>query len=271
MVRIESFQRKSPSKEECEDAYALNTDAQVYGVLDGATPLVSFMDNEGHNGAYLAADLFKKHLERVTKRDSLNRCLAIANEALYHQMIAHDVEIQKGYERWTTCVAAIKIEGSKLSFAQLGDCMILASYRDGSKRVLTKDTVKGISERAKKKRAALRKQGMDVPDESIFSDRLETLRFNRSLANIEDGYTVADGMPEAINSIQSGSLSLNDVQEILILSDGLFHRELSLIQVFEQIQANGLHAYVDELTQDLERQGEHVDDRTAIRIHMNTP
>ena len=271
MVRVESFQRKSPSKEECEDAYALNTDAQVYGVLDGATPLVSFKDDEGHNGAFLAANLFKEHLEHMTKRDSLNRCLAIANEALYHKMIARGVEIQKGYERWTTCVAAIKIVGSKMFFAQLGDCMILASYFDGSKRVLTKDTVKGISERAKKKRAALRKQGMDVPTESVFSDHFETLRFNRSLANIEGGYTVADGMPDAMKALQSGSLSLDDVQEILIISDGLFHRKLSLIQVFEQIQANGLRAYVDELTRDLERQGEHVDDRTAIRIHMNTP
>lgn len=271
MVRVESFRRKSPSKEECEDAYALNVEADVYGVLDGATPLVSFMDDEGHNGAYLAANLFKEHLEHMTKRDSLERCLATANDSLYHQMIARGVDIHKGYERWTTCVAAIKVEGSKLSFAQLGDCMILASYHDGTKRVLTKDTVKGISERAKNERAARRKEGMNVPVESVFSDRLETLRFNRSLANIDGGYTVADGMPEAINSIQSGSLSLNNVQEILILSDGLFHRDIPLTQVFDQIQSNGLHVYVEELTQELSRQGEHIDDRTAMRIYMNTP
>ncbi|MBA2176412.1 hypothetical protein H0266_16055 [Halobacillus locisalis] len=89
-----------------------------------------------------------------------------------------------------------------------------------------KDTVKGISERAKNKRAARREAGMDVPAESVFSDRLETLRFNRSLANREGGYTVADGMPEAIKALQSGSLLLHDVQEILMISDGLFHNEL---------------------------------------------
>ena len=39
----------------------------------------------------------------------------------------------------------------EIEYAQLGDCMIVAILRNGTIQVLTKDTVEGISKRAKRR------------------------------------------------------------------------------------------------------------------------
>lgn len=42
----------------------MNDECNVYGVFDGATPLSSFLDEQGSNGAYLAANVFKDYFEQ---------------------------------------------------------------------------------------------------------------------------------------------------------------------------------------------------------------
>lgn len=251
-------------KKESEDAWVINEDAGVYAVLDGATPLTPFEDPDGHNGAYLAAHIFKNHLDGLTSEDGLENAVQSANQFLYQQMKIYGVDVSKGYERWTTCVAAVKVEGDFFEFIHLGDTMIIAAYHDGEVEVLTEDTVKGISQRAEKKRLDDRNAGGDVPEESYFDNKWERLRYNRTMANLDEGYTVADGLEHTLDGIQKGSVSLKKVKNVLILSDGLFHRELSLPEVFKRIERIGLAAYIDELTQDLEEHQKPIDDRTAV-------
>ncbi|WP_079479253.1 protein phosphatase 2C domain-containing protein [Halobacillus salinus] len=266
MIKIESIQRTSPAKEECEDALTMNKGAGVYAVFDGATPLVPFRDSDDHNGAYLASNTFKRHFDQMEEGDSLKGVIKEANRDLRQQMISANIDLSKGYERWTTCVAAVKIEDSHFEYAHLGDCMIIIEDKNGEKVILTEDTVEGISERARKKRGDDRKRGVSVPEESYFKDRIEALKYNRTLANMEGGYTVADGMPAAIDALQAGNVSMEKVREILILSDGLFHPDWSLDRVFNEIQQSGLNDYVEQLTDLLGEQNAHIDDRTAIRI-----
>ncbi len=77
---------------------------------------------------------------------------------------------------WCTCIAAVQIGGEKIEYAQLGDCMIVAILRNGTIQVLTKDTVEGISKRAKKKREEDRKQGLSVLEEHVFSRCARTVK-----------------------------------------------------------------------------------------------
>ena len=46
---------------------------------------------------------------------------------------------------------AVQIVGEKIEYARLGDCMIVATFQNGTMQVLTKDTVEGISKRAKRR------------------------------------------------------------------------------------------------------------------------
>ncbi len=118
---------------------------------------------------------------------------------------------------WCTCIAAVQIGGEKIEYAQLGDCMIVAILRNGTIQVLTKDTVEGISKRAKKKREEDRKQGLSVLEEHVFQDVREQLKYNRYLANMQGGYSVANGMKEAIHYLQHGELHIDEVSGIFYL------------------------------------------------------
>ena len=168
-MKITTYQQKSPLKQECEDSFFCNEDKMIYGVCDGATPLVPFCDEEGHNGAYIASHLFASHFTSLREINSLQDEVAKANELLQNKMLEYKVDTRKKDHLWCTCIAAVQIEGDKLEYAQLGDCMIVAILQDGAIRVLTKDTVQGISKRAKKKREEDREKGLPSTGRTRFS------------------------------------------------------------------------------------------------------
>ena len=124
---------------------------KIYGVCDGATPLVPFRDEKGHNGAYIASHLFASYFASLRENHSLPVAVAKANEALQSKMLEYEVDTRKKEHLWCTCIAAVQIVGEKIEYAQLGDCMIFAIFQNGTMQVLTKDTVEGISQRAKRK------------------------------------------------------------------------------------------------------------------------
>lgn len=267
-MEIKRYQQKSPLKQECEDTLFCNEDMLVYGVCDGATPLIPFQDETGHNGAYLASHLFASHFTSLKEVTSLQEEIVNANEALQEKMIDYRIDTTKKHHLWCTCIAVVRIKDEIIQYAQLGDCMIAATFHDGTIKVLTKDTVKGISTRAKRKREADRNKGRSVPEEHIFNDVRQRLKYNRYLANMPNGYAVANGMPEAIEWIQQGILSRGEVKDIFICSDGLFHADWSLEQTVQYIKKYGIPAYVS-IIEELEQEKRiRPDDKTAIMIHL---
>lgn len=144
--------------------------------------------------------------------------------------------------------------------------MIVVILRNGTIQVLTKDTVNGISKRAKKKREEDRKKGLSVPEEHVFQDVRKQLKYNRYLANMPNGYSVANGMKEAMNYLQHGELHVVDVRGIFICSDGLFHPEWSLEQIVIYIRKNSIKEYV-AIIERLEGENRiRPDDKTVIMI-----
>ncbi|MDM5428867.1 protein phosphatase 2C domain-containing protein [Bacillus mycoides] len=267
-MKITTYQQKSPLKQECEDSFFCNEDKMIYGVCDGATPLVPFCDEEGHNGAYIASHLFASHFTSLREINSLQDEVAKANELLQNKMLEYKVDTRKKDHLWCTCIAAVQIEGEKLEYAQLGDCMIVAILQDGAIRVLTKDTVQGISKRAKKKREEDREKGLPVPEEHVFQDVQEQLKYNRYLANMPNGYSVANGMKEAMDYLQYGELQVAEVSGIFICSDGLFHPEWSLEQTVAYIRKNSIKEYV-AIIERLEGENRiRPDDKTVIMIDL---
>ncbi|MDF9448097.1 protein phosphatase 2C domain-containing protein [Bacillus toyonensis] len=265
-MRITTYQQKSPLKQECEDSYFCNEDKNIYGVCDGATPLVPFRDEKEHNGAYIASHLFASHFTSLCENLSLQVAVARANELLQNKMLEYKVDTRKKEHLWCTCIAAVQINGEKIEYAQLGDCMIVAILQNGTMQVVTKDTVKGISKRAKKKREEDRKKGLFVPEEHVFQDVREQLKYNRYLANMEGGYSVANGMKEAIHYLQHGELHIDEVSGIFICSDGLFHPDWSLEQTVAYIRKNSINEYV-AIIEELEGEKRiRPDDKTSIMI-----
>lgn len=144
--------------------------------------------------------------------------------------------------------------------------MVVAILQNGAMRVLTKDTVQGISKRAKKKREEDREKGLPVPEEHVFQDVWEQLKYNRYLANMPNGYSVANGMKEAMDYLQYGELQVAEVSGIFICSDGLFHPEWSLEQTVAYIRKNSIKEYV-AIIERLEGENRiRPDDKTIIII-----
>ena len=61
---------------------------------------------------------------------------------------------------------------------------------------------------------------------------------------MQGGYSVANGMKEAIHYLQHGELHIDEVSGIFICSDGLFHPDWSLEQAVAYIRKNSISEYV---------------------------
>ena len=182
-------------------------------------------------------------------------------------MLEYEVDTRKKEHLWCTCIAAVQIVGEKIEYAQLGDCMIVAIFQNGTMQVLTKDTVEGISQRAKRKEKKIVK-GLSVPEEHIFQDVKEQLKYNRYLANMQGGYSVANGMKEAIHYLQHGELHIDEVSGIFICSDGLFHPDWPLEQTVAYIRKNSIKEYV-AIIEELEGEKRiRPDDKTIMIIDL---
>jgi serine/threonine protein phosphatase PrpC len=267
---VESFFKAAPDKRVSEDSIVLNEEINVYGVFDGATPLVPFIDERGMNGAYLASNIFKDYFFTLYRSNlSLVEGIVTANRMLRDHMEKYKVNQEKYEELWSTCAAIIKIEqDGKISYAQLGDCMIIAEYQNGTIKALTRDTVKDISYKAKARREEQRKQGVKIPDEEYYQERTHQLFFNRSLANKEYGYTVANGKKEVLKFIQHGQVNISEIKSLLLITDGLFHPKYSIEETFNKIQTIGLIKYSMELEQYEKRKNLRSDDKSGIMIQL---
>lgn len=267
-MQIYTCSRTSLRKQASEDACTVREEAGLFGVFDGATPLVPFRDEEGRNGAQLASLTFKRYFDTIRADMPLRVAACEANRQLLELMLSHGIDTGDKTQLWSTCVAVVRLEAERrqMSFVHLGDCMIMLERLDGTIDVLTRDTVEGISERARRKREKDRASGIELPEESYFAPVARQLLYNRTMANTPDGYTVANGMPDTEAYIHEGRVSLADARSILLVSDGLFYPGYPVAETFRQVREQGLEAYARRL-EESERNGQSAsDDKTGIWV-----
>ncbi len=266
-MRIHTVSRTSLRKTVCEDAFLAKEAIRLFGVFDGVTPLVPFYNEEGKNGAYIASRTFRDFFDKVDPALPLKDAIATANRRLREAMLKHGIDMDDKTSLWATCAAVVRIEpDGAMSFAQVGDCMILVERTNGTIDVLTRDTVEGVSQRAVRKRERDRADGASLPEETYY-DAVEHRRmYNRTMANTPDGYSVANGTPDVNHYIDTGRIPLDSVRSILLITDGMFLPQRTLIDAFARIRNRGLENYAIEL-EEVERQGVvPSDDKTGIWI-----
>ncbi|MBY7144482.1 protein phosphatase 2C family protein [Virgibacillus sp. NKC19-3] len=263
---IQFIMEKSFNKEESEDAYFINDSLGIYGVMDGSTPIDKFKDEYGHNGAYLAANIFKNYFESLNQIQYIHYEILQANQLLKQEMILNNIDLYDKSQLWCTCVSAVQIKEDKLIYASLGDTMILARDNKDNVNVLTVNTVKNISFRTKMRREMSRHKCNDIQHERFFQNNYNKIADQRKMANIPNGYSVANGMEEAKHYIQYGMLHVRDLKQILIMSDGLFDPKGDLISVFWKINELGLEDYVKKMNHSERDNRSSSDDKTAILL-----
>lgn len=268
-MHLTTFSKTSPIKTECEDALLVNEQARLFGVFDGVTPITDYRDHRGHNGAYIAANLFREHFEALKSGADIFVELTEANRQLRGRMESAGIDMTALHERWAACGAVISVDTREIRFVHVGDCMIISMDIEGNVTVHTRDYVEGVPARAARKRAEDRQRGIYVPDDSFFEDPRREEEYCRWMANSPEGYGVANGMEEMRDFIQTGSIDPNSVRYLLLMSDGLILPGQSPAEVLPLIVNSELAVFAEHVERSERVAGRRPDDKTCVLLRFD--
>ncbi|MBB6673168.1 GNAT family N-acetyltransferase [Cohnella nanjingensis] len=264
-----------------EDAVVVNPEAHVYGVIDGVSAMLPYQDEEGRTGGYVASRLLADELGAADPEPDLRAAVLRANAALMQRMEAAGVDVAGKWKRWGAVFAVVKWSRARVEYVQAGDCMLLARYKDGDVRVLTRNQVAGFDLKALNAKRQLAQSGK-LSEEEIASRLKPVFKCNRDKANAPDGYAVMNGDPALADTLEYGSLSTANLARIYAVTDGMFHfienddDPRKWEKLADRLDAQGIGPYMDELAameeQDAscERYPRHKksDDKSAVIVEL---
>jgi len=186
--------------------------SNVFGVFDGATSLYADDLPAGKTGGLIAAQIAAESFG-----DEGSNLFSRAEKANRKIGAAAGKKLCAGGQKhrpWSTSAAVVRLEEGFFEFCQIGDCLIMVVRNDGSFTLLTPDTAHDRETLSLWKNA-------DVPPGTTIREHLsEQIRTVRNNMNIF--YGVLNGEPEAVRFLRHGRESLDDVQAVLLFTDGLF-------------------------------------------------
>lgn len=195
-----------------EDVVLAGTNA-TYGVFDGATSLVNKRFGSNLTGGRIAAQTCAATF--AEKSHSLVSLAGLANSRIHELSRLSGINLGAKEELWSSSAAVVRLDGEDIEWCQLGDCQILAIYHDGGARLLTDDPSQDVQTLV----AWQRKAAQQKNSGNIMEVMAEEIVQVRKRVNLD--YGVFNGEPEALNFLRSGRISLRDIQDLIIFSDGL--------------------------------------------------
>ncbi|MBB6633364.1 protein phosphatase 2C domain-containing protein [Cohnella thailandensis] len=282
MVTYEEITRKGVGLLN-EDAIISRPQANLYGVLDGVSSLVPYLNSKKETGGFIAANLVKNYFESVAELGSLADRLVEANDLLREQMILENIDLRKKDELWGAAAAIVRVQDDGVEFIQTGDCMILAVYDDDEVRPLTRRQVSHLEAPAFAKWQEGITKGLKSRKE-LHETIIETIKKNRYQSNTDGGYGVLNGEESAVRFFEYGKINLTCLKHILLLTDGMFWPSSIVMEqssywtaVAHKILNRGPHLYAQELIELEENDPECLayarfkksDDKTAVVINFS--
>lgn len=209
-----------------EDAYVENKERKLYAVIDGATGV-------GGLPGKIAAETMQHRLAAGNINDSLIGLIHQGNLDLAErtkQEMGQEINAIAKEKRSTCGIAAIQIHETYMEYAQSGDCMIFVKYQDGGMQALSYDHVMRLDEKAISDlyESIASRVDADVSGEAfqkVYQEEKErvvpALAANRKKLNTVEGYSIMDGTTEAMEFLSYGRIPLQQVEKVLLLTDGL--------------------------------------------------
>lgn len=204
-----------------EDAIILNHTAGLYGVLDGVSSLVPYVNGNNETGGFIAANLVKTYFESLTHSTNLRNHIITVNNLLRDKMMEQNINVEQKEELWGTALAIVRLQDDGVEYIQTGDCMILVVYEDGEVRPLTRTQVSHLEAKA----LAIWQAGIDnglKTQSELYETVADTLKRNRYSSNLEGGYGVLNGEENVVRFLEYGKINSTCLTHIIVLSDGLF-------------------------------------------------
>lgn len=105
-----------------EDELLIGKD--VFGVFDGATGLVPYINEHGETGGQIAAKLAKRLFASLD--EPLETIAVKANKEIAKAMTKEGIDTSYPESRWSTTAAAVRLKGDWIEFVGIGDSCVLA-------------------------------------------------------------------------------------------------------------------------------------------------
>jgi serine/threonine protein phosphatase PrpC len=183
----------------------------IFGVFDGATSLNKTVFQKEKTGGFIASSAARSVF--ATNHFPLKALAHRANQSIHQHMVRHGVDLTRKENLWSTSAAVVRIQGNTLEWVQTGDAQIILIYQDDTHEVLVDredhdyDTLCLWPAR--------NKAGSSGTDTRIF----EQIRKKRAEMNLT--YGVLNGEPHAMDFLNHGRKSLDQVNTVLLFTDGL--------------------------------------------------
>ncbi|WP_123043026.1 protein phosphatase 2C domain-containing protein [Cohnella candidum] len=230
------------SSELNEDALVADSLRNVFGVIDGATSLSPYASADGKTGGYLASRLVASTIEGALQREDampLPDLLLMANRALREEMLQAGIDVKRKEQLWCAGAAFVRISSCGVEYAQTGDCMIVAIYRDDTVRVITRDQLAEIDRETYRLWAEGVSLGLKARGELWAYVKSQIVR-GRQSANTLDGYGVLNGDPSAGCFLEFGRLNRNHLKSLLLMTDGLYMPKRAGEPLFDAAETAGI-------------------------------
>ncbi|CAG34861.1 protein phosphatase 2C domain-containing protein [Desulfotalea psychrophila] len=189
---------------------SLSITADVFGVYDGSTSLVS-CKYSGSTGGRIAADLAAETFARG--KGTLAMRATVANRAIWQKMEQEGVDRSLGENLWATSLAVIKIHRNSIEWCALGDCRLLFIYGDGSYRQINR-----VEDHDRQTLALMESLGGLSTSRKHPRMRQQIIEVRRRM-NID--YGVLTGEERALGFLQTGLEPRAGIVDMLLFSDGL--------------------------------------------------
>jgi hypothetical protein len=254
-LTVRAFTRPGNPSRLNEDAVVVNARSQIYGVIDGVSAMAPYQDETGRTGGAIAAQMLSEELSGEV--NDLREAVLQANARLLRKMEEANVDTAGKWRRWGAVFAIVRWRETHVEYAQSGDCMLLARYKDGSVRVVTRNQVAGFDLRALNAKKQLQESGLT--NEEIASRLKPIFKCNRDKANAPDGYSVMNGDPALEYMMESGRLSRAGLAKLYALTDGMFHfiendeDPNKWEKLLDDLDRLGIEGYMEELIRQEER------------------
>lgn len=236
-----------------EDALVALEDQGVFAVIDGATSLTPYAGPAGETGGYLASRIVADVLTRMLSGPgassvSLTDCLLEANRALRHEMRRAGIDTSRKEQLWCAGAVVVRIRDTRVEYAQAGDCILVAMYRDGTFRVVTRDQLAPIDLETQTLWA---KAAAELGFRDAIWERVKPqIVRGRRTANTPSGYAVLNGEEIFADYVEYGAINRLQLDALLLMTDGLYvpkppgERPFDAEETARHIASMGLEPYV---------------------------
>jgi hypothetical protein len=235
-----------------EDCLLINHKDRIYGVIDGATSVTPYRNDQGQTGGYLAANLLSSFFQDVPITERLSDIVLKANHELRSMMINKGVDTSCKTNLWCTVFSIFRVHEDYIEYVQTGDCMLFAKYKEGTVRNITHDQVAHLDAISLKKREEAKLHGYTSAEE-VFNFVLPTIRNNRLKSNTLEGYSVMNGEPELAQFLEFGTFNRACLSKVYSITDGLFYptsdvnTRVDWNKTILGIDEKGLKAYAESI------------------------